>query len=77
MLPTCFNTTFRSANPIGVITRTNALFTTTRQRNKHGKYLLNNYCLHIWQNLPVTVKQKRSMGLFKTEVKAFYLSQYV
>ena len=77
MLPTCFNTTFRPANPIGVITRTNALFTTTRQRNKHGKYLLNNYCLHIWQNLPVTVKQKRSMGLFKTEVKAFYLSQYV
>ena len=76
LLPTIFNNIFRPGSAaITRTTRTNEFFITNRCYNKHGHLLLNNYCLHMWQCLPVEFNG--SLGSFINKLKVFYISHYM
>ena len=78
MVPGLFNNIFNpiSERAINIRTWTNVFFSVSKQKNKYGQLMLNNYCYKLWQSTPLYVKNSSSFYMFKKEQKCLLLANY-
>ena len=61
--------------PTTVSTRNRDLFAVSHHNTSHGRFLLNNYCYRLWQDIPPEIKSSKSLQISQNRVKHFILNK--